>query len=161
VLLTTHRYEPSGNAENRQAIMTEREPRPIEFYIDIGDKHLICTPENTKAYMHENPKHDYLFYIVEQDDDIMRGHHIFRCMLKEQFDVIIGRMARYNYDIIDEDGLVGADLEAYYLQYPDELKLDTYEITPRQQHHIDFLHYLLEHDLMEVEDFEGEGELPL
>lgn len=141
--------------------MTEREPRPIEFYIDIGDKHLICTPENTKAYMHENPKHDYLFYIVEQDDDIMRGHHIFRDMLKEQFDTIIGRMARYNYDIIDEDGLVGADLEAYYFQYPDELKLETFEISERKQHHIDFLHYLLENDLLEVEDFEGEGEVPL
>ncbi len=103
--------------------MSERERKLPHFWINIGEHNLECTPENTHAYLHENPKHDYLFHIVSQDGDIMHGHHIFRSMLKEQFDIILARMERDGYSIIEEDGLDGNDLKAYYRQHPEDCPL--------------------------------------
>jgi hypothetical protein len=137
--------------------MNENQPKDPRFWLNIGETNLECTPENTMAYLHENPKHDYLFFIVSQDEETMQGHHIFRSKLKEQFDIILARMERDGYNIIEEDGLVDGDLRAYYRQHPEEYP--TQEVSQRGENKIAFLKYILDKELLIADDFNGNSEL--
>ncbi len=138
--------------------MIEREPtKEPRFWLNIGETNLECTPANTLAYLHQDPKHDYLFYIIEQDEDTMNGHHIFRSQLKEQFDKVLSRMERDGYNIIDEEDLVDGDLRAYYRAHPEEYP--THEVTQRGENKIAFLKYILDQELLIADDFNGNSEL--
>jgi hypothetical protein len=39
--------------------------------------------------------------------------------------------------------------------------IEPHDLTPRQEHHVEYLGWLLSHELLEPETFEGEGELSI
>lgn len=141
--------------------MSERQPNPnYSFILNTNNgERLLCTPENTQAYLYEDEKYDHIFHIVTETENGWQGYHIFRHVVGKDFDEMIKRMINGGFDVMNAGEIDESDMKAYLKSLP--VELETHEITPRQQHHIDFLHYLLEHDLLEEEDFEGDGDLLL
>ena len=74
----------NGTDEKGLATMSkEKEPRTPSFILDTGKEKLICTPDNTMAFLYEDEKYDHIFYIVNQDEDTMHGFHIFRHLMPD------------------------------------------------------------------------------
>jgi hypothetical protein len=55
------------------------------------------------------------------------------------------------------------DRQVYISKYgepqPAPKPLESHDITPRQEHIVEFMHYLLENEKLAIEDFDGEGEV--
>lgn len=135
----------------------ENEPDLPKFLLDIGEEKVVCTPENTIGSLYENEEHDYIFYITEETDEAVYGYYIFRHLLGKDFDILVKRMIEAGFAIESKNQISEQDYKAYLASLPVEPTLA--EITERQQHHIDFLHYLLEKELIIDEEFYWDGEL--
>jgi len=138
----------SGIGDTQMA--REKEPRPKSFVIDIGTEQLICTPDNTLAYLYEEEKYDHIFYITKVTEERMFGYHIFRHVLGDQFDTLVRRMINDGYIVNNEDELSELDFEAYNRSKPKEFTVPYPETewgnTKQKQaeHWGEFLAYLLE-----------------
>lgn len=98
----------------------ERQPEIPKFILNIGEEKIVCTPENTLAFLYEDNKYDHIFYITSKDeDDNMMGYHIFRHLMKNDFDILVRRMIDGGYAVSNEDGITEADLNAYQRSLPD------------------------------------------
>jgi len=137
----------------------EREPQSYAFSLEIGNERFICTAENTFGYLYENTDYDHVFIKTNEDDGTMYGFHIFRHLLGDQFDKMIKKMIKNGFQVYSEDEPSEVDLEAYRRSKP--VELETHEVSQRGENKINFLHYLLEHDLLTDEDFNGDGEMYL
>lgn len=97
----------------------EREHNPNQFFeIKNGKETLRCTPNNTWAWLYENPEHDHIFHGTEETEDGWNGYHIFRGEnnsgpLGEQFDGLIRRMILTGFEVTNEDEISESDLMAY------------------------------------------------
>lgn len=141
-----------------------KEPRPKSFWLEIGGQRLICTPENTQAYLYEDPTFDHIFHITSVTrDGIMNGYHIWRPMVgNEGFDNLVKFMINNQYEVESLTEPDNNDRQAFVNKYgePEKPKLlEPHDITPRQEHVVEFLHYLLENEKLAIEDFNGEGDL--
>lgn len=101
----------------------EREKEIPHFVLDTGKERLICTPENTLAFLYEEEKYDHIFYIVSQEEDTMRGFHIFRHLIPENFDILVRRMIDGGYAVSNEEEISADDLCAYKKSLPDYYEL--------------------------------------
>lgn len=101
----------------------ERQPEIPKFILNIGEEKLICTPENTLAFLYEEEKYDHIFYIVNQDEDTMHGFHIFRHLMPGNFDVLVRRMIDGGYAVSNEDEISEGDLCAFKKSLPDYYEL--------------------------------------
>lgn len=148
----------------------ENEPLPF-FRLEMEDGSIFhCNPQNTQAFLHsEQPEGDHLFpYLKTDDDEVVSGHYIFREQLGN-FDVLIGRMAISGYVIHRNEQLSDDDKEAYdefrarkerNLRLQQALKQESaYDLTPRQNRLANFVAYLLLHEHLSAEDFNGQGDL--
>ena len=134
--------------------MSEKEPQLPYFSLDIGTEILICTPENTLAYLYEDNRYDHIFYMTRQEEDRMMGYRIFRHLMPEQFDRVVMKMINDGYVVSNEEEIDEVDLDAYKNSLPKDP-----EISPRQQRLVDFLAYILDKEHLTAEDFNGKGEL--
>jgi hypothetical protein len=100
----------------------ERKELP-SFILNIGTEKLVCTPENTMGFLYENEDYDHIFYIISQEDDNMRGYHIFRHLLGNDFDILVRRMIDGGYVVENEEEISEADLCAYTKSLPDYYEL--------------------------------------
>ena len=41
--------------------MNEREPEIPKFVLNLGEEKVVCTPENTLAFLYEEEKYDHIF----------------------------------------------------------------------------------------------------
>ena len=103
--------------------MSEREPKLPHFVLDIGNQNIICTPENTLAFLYEKSEYDHIFYVVSREEDTMRGYHIFRHLLPSKFDELVMRMINDGYVVENEEEISEADLCAYKKSLPDYYEL--------------------------------------
>jgi hypothetical protein len=57
------------------------------------------------------------------------------------------------------------DKQVYISKYgepePPPKLIEPQDLTPRQLHVVEFMHYLLENEKLAIEDFDGEGELTI
>ncbi len=103
--------------------MSEREPELPKFILNIGEEKVVCTPENTLAFLYEDEKYDHIFYVIEESDDGMRGYHIFRHLMKNDFDILVRRMIDGGYAVNNEEEISESDLCAYKKSLPDYYEL--------------------------------------
>lgn len=103
--------------------MNHEREKPPHFVMDIGREQLICTPDNTLAYLYENSEYDHIFYVVDEDEGDMRGYHIFRHLIPGAFDEIVMRMINNGYVVNNEEEITKNDLEAYKKSLPDYYEL--------------------------------------
>ena len=101
------------------------EPKPEipKFILNIGEEKVVCTPENTLAFLYEQQEYDHIFYVIENTEDGMRGFHIFRHLMGENFDILVRRMIDGGYAVSNEDEISEGDLCAYKKSLPDYYEL--------------------------------------
>jgi hypothetical protein len=146
--------------------MGNKEPKPKKtFWLELGNKRIICTPDNTKAYLFEDPTFDHLFHITSvENNGNMNGFYIFRPMLgDEAFDNLVRHMIHHEFEVESLTEPDANDKQVYISKYgepqPPLKMLESHDITPRQEHIVEFMHYLLENEKLAIEDFDGEGEV--
>ncbi len=138
--------------------MMEREPtKEPKFFLDLGERKLECRPENTLGFLYEEPKFDHIFFITENHEETMNGFFIFRATLGPKFNDVIHYMINNGYSVENMEEMSENDLNAYYKTFGREL--ETHEVTQRGENKIAFLKYILEHEFMTAEDFDGNSEL--
>jgi len=108
----------------------ERNERFAKFYLDYEGKKMECVPENTEAYLYEEPEFDHLFYVIEETEEYRKGFRIWREMLGERFDLVAKYMVDAGFTVESLDEVAQEDADSYYQSYPDKIKLPTYEIGP-------------------------------
>jgi hypothetical protein len=108
----------------------ERNEQFARFYLEYEGKKIECVPENTEAYLYENPEFDHLFYITEETEDYKKGFRIWREMLGDRFDLVVKYMVDAGFDVESLDEPDECDMESFYISYPDKLQLPNYEIGP-------------------------------
>lgn len=101
----------------------EKQPEIPKFILNIGEEKVVCTPENTLAFLYENPEYDHIFYIKSQEEETMHGFHIFRHLMPENFDILVRRMIDGGYAVSNEDEITESDLSAYKKSLPDYYEL--------------------------------------
>ena len=101
----------------------ERETRKPKFVLKVGDEQYVCTPDNTLAFLYEQPEYDHIFHITHEDEDSMRGYHIFRHLLGDNFDRLVKRMIDGGYGVSNEEEISDGDLSAYKKSLPDYYEL--------------------------------------
>jgi hypothetical protein len=137
--------------------MMEREPEIPKFILNIGEEKVVCTPENTLAFLYEDEQYDHIFHITKQENDMMYGFHIFRHLLGNDFDILVRRMIDGGYAVSNEEEISESDLEAYKKSLPVEAHYQ--DLTPRQERLVEFLAYILDKEHLVAEDFNGKNEL--
>ncbi len=135
-----------------------KEPRPKSFWLEIGGQRLICTPENTQAYLYEDPTFDHIFHITSVTrDGIMNGYHIWRPMLgNEGFDNLVKFMINNQYEVESLDEPDDNDKQAFVNKYgePEKPKLiEPVELTPRQDLFVRRMGEFLQKITVTAEDF--------
>ena len=143
----------------------EKEPKSPRFMLEIGNHRLICTPDNTNAYLYEDPTYDHIFYITNKDEDgVLGGYHIWRPMLGNEFDEVVKYMINSGYEVESLTEPDDNDKGAFFQRYPNEPQepiklLEPKELTPRVERRVAFLGYLLMNDLITQEEWEREGDI--
>ena len=139
----------------------ENEPREQpNFKIDNFGEILDCTPENTYAYLYEDPDHDHIYFVKEETDDGLFGYHIFRHSIKN-FDNLISFMDSNEFTIFADKDFTEDDQRAFDRSTSAKLanEYQNRELTEHQKHKLEFLHYILEKELLIDDDFKGKGDL--
>ena len=137
--------------------MTNREQEPpkyAKFYLDANGERLECVPENTFAFLYEDTRFDHIFYVTQETEEGFNGFYFWREMLGDRFDDLAKYMIDAGFSVENENELQECDEQAYYKTYPEQIKLPTYELTPRQDGRVKWLGYLLTNELLTAEDFE-------
>lgn len=101
----------------------EREPQIYAFSIDTGNGHLICTPDNTEAYLYEDEKFDHIFHVTHEDEDHRYGYPIYRKHLGKHFDDVIKKMIKHEYNVYNAEEMTESDWINYYNAYPEHKPL--------------------------------------
>jgi len=137
----------------------ERQPEIPKFILNIGEEKVVCTPENTLAFLYEDNKYDHIFYVTQKDEeDNMIGYHIFRHLMPQNFDILVRRMIDGGYVVSNEDEISESDLCSYMKSLPVEAHYQ--DLTERQEARVAFLGHLLATDQLTIKDFEdGNSEL--
>lgn len=131
-----------------------------KFILNIGEDKVVCTPENTLAFLYEDNKYDHIFYVTQKDEeDNMIGYHIFRHLMPQNFDILVRRMIDGGYAVSNEDEISESDLCSYMKSLPVEAHYQ--DLTERQEAKVAFLGHLLASDQLTVADFEKDGELQI
>lgn len=101
----------------------EREPQPYAFVIENGEQKLICTPDNTRAYLYEDSKKDHLFHILGETEESYWGIPIYRKHLGDQFDKVVKKMINNGFLVENTEEMTESDWENYYKAYPEDRPL--------------------------------------
>ena len=101
----------------------ERESELPKFVLNIKGEKVVCTPENTLAFLYENEAYDHIFHITNQDEELMYGFHIFRHLLGNDFDILVKLMIDGGFAVSNEEKITESDLNAYKKSLPDYYEL--------------------------------------
>jgi len=139
--------------------MSEHDPTPEQdkkepsMSIEYQGIKFEMTPENTAAYLHEEePNFDHLFYT--QDGGYL---YLFRRNVSN-FDDVAAYMERNGYEINREAFAAEQDKQQYFERYGYP-EIPTRELTPREERKLLFARYLLEHEHITPESFNGTGRM--
>jgi hypothetical protein len=140
--------------------MGNKEPKPKKtFWLELGNKRIICTPDNTKAYLFEDPTFDHLFHITSvENNGNMNGFYIFRPMLgDEAFDNLVRHMIHHEFEVESLTEPDANDKQVYISKYGEPCKpklLEPVELTPRQDEYVRNMGRFLQEITVTAEDFE-------
>jgi len=132
-------------------------PNPAGFFLTVveGEK-IYCTPANSTAYLHEDPKYDHLFYrIGENEDGNQMGYYFWRSFVGGNFDLMIKYMINNGYEVENCIGISDGDYQQWLLSH--DVELPTVELTDRQENELAFVRYLLDKELLTAQDFKDGG----
>lgn len=134
----------------------ERKP---EMVINIGNQRLVCTPENTLAYLYEDQRFDHLFYVTEDNGKgELSGYHLWRTMLDDMFDDAIHHMIATGYTVESLLEPDDCDRQAFFNKFKDEPLepielIQPQELTPRQEAFVARHGEFLQTIIVTAEDF--------
>ena len=131
----------------------EKPEKYAKFHLEANGERLECVPENTFAFLHEDTRFDHIFYVTQETEEGFNGFYFWREMLGDRFDDLAKYMIDAGFSVENENELQECDEQAYYKTYPEQIKLPTYELTPRQDGRVKWLGYLLTNELLTAEDF--------
>ncbi len=155
-------FQPNEENEEQESIP--------KFYIETPNGiRFECTPENTIAFVFsEEPQYNGIFIHEEDKNGEVTGN----CFWEESFpnfDQLIEWMLGYEYQVIKTDKAGEPIKEAYRQQHNRPEASEEFvatvvdndpdkHLTPRQGRRVDFLGYILEHDLLTADDFYSEDD---
>lgn len=131
------------------------------FWLELGGKRLICTPENTQGYLFEDQTFDHLFHITSvENDGTMNGYHIFRPMLgDEAFDNLVRHMINNGFDVDSLDEPDENDRRIYVEKYGEPNKpielIQPVELTDRQERFVENYGKFLQSIVVTADDFKN------
>jgi hypothetical protein len=139
----------------------EREPDSGDFRFRVSDDEIFeATPRNAYVFLHnheEDERFDHIFLVTSDDpDDVDEGYFCWREGI-EYFDDITGMMDDSGFTIIRMERVADGDRAAYFRHH--EVELPTQELTMRQERFVNYFHYLLANNHIDMADFAIEGEL--
>lgn len=126
----------------------ERPGEGARFSFSIGGREFNCDASNTNAYLHdEQPQYDHLY--------IRDAGYLFRRQMTN-FDAIAEFMENNGYHVNRATGATMQDFQAYHkiFGYDPIPPLD--ELTPRREKQVQFAKYLLDQEIVNAEDFDGD-----
>jgi hypothetical protein len=138
----------------------EQPPDQDPLIFHFNDAAFEANPHNTMGFIHqheEDSMFDHIFMFTNDDPEVPeKGYYAWRNGI-EDFDEVIETMREYGFTILEQNKVAPHDREAYFMSHSAELK--TVTPTLRQERRIQYLSYILEHNVLTVEDFLREGEL--
>ena len=148
--------------------MSEREPREdgkTNFYIPVNGQEVYLTAQNSFIYPHKfEPHYDHIFLELEKDEDEVARSGLWLWRLKQKrFDEMVealravgawesqnsGWASEHDKKMFKDHGLVVPKFK--------EPKPET--LTQRQVNTINFMAYILLHESLDADEFNGEGDL--
>ena len=140
--------------------MSEQEPQPKPLIIEIGDERFECLPDNTVAKIHqeEHEAYDCILHVGETQHVAL-----FRENFSEGFDDLVETMMNMGFVVsLDDEPTVfykNLYLSSFGRDPKHKTALQEKGLTPRQKKIVKFLKYLLKHEHLTPEDFDGKGDL--
>lgn len=136
----------------------ERPEKQRSFWLEIGGKRLICTPENTSAYLYEDPTYDHLFHTTSLDEHGNRnGFYIFRPMVGDTgFDNLVRHMINNDFEVESLNEPDANDRAVYNSKYGEPCKpklIEPVELTDRQEKYVRNYGRFLQEIVVTTEDF--------
>ncbi len=115
-----------------------------------------CTPDNTTVFRYsDEPQYDMLFIQQQREDDTVDRVCFWREFLPS-FDQAVEWMSHHQYLIIEGD-IAPDSIKQLYQKHEQKKALQQQpDLAPSEEHHVGFLRYLLEHNLLTPDDFENE-----
>jgi hypothetical protein len=84
----------------------ELDPQDPKFVITIDDEKLVCTPQNTLAFVHSEgfKDVDHIFrHLVELDDEEEQGVFVWRKSFGVIFNDLVASMVEVGFTVIEHD----------------------------------------------------------
>lgn len=140
--------------------MGNKEPKPEKqrtFWLEIGNRRINCTPENTSAYLYQDPTFDHIFHTLNLDEHGNRnGFYIFRPMLGDQgFDNLVRHMINNDFEVESLNEPDANDRQIYVSKYGEPCKpIEPVELTPRQDEYCRNMGRFLQEITVTAEDFQ-------
>jgi len=132
-----------------------KEYQPLFYMQTLDGEQLGCSTANTFAFLHDDPKYDHIFYLVEADaeDEHDYGHYFWRNSIPE-FDKLVEFMDTNGFYV--EIGNDPAEVDVHqYLEdnppLPNEEENWSKEYKDRADKWGKFVVYLFEQELKNVE----------
>lgn len=146
--------------------MNEREPQPDGFFITINGEKVLLSGENCTLYLHEfEPHYDHVFIETESNEDEPHrtGYFLWRMTHQAAFDRIVKKLLDMDAYQVDTNGWASdGDKHTFTAQglvAPEFVEPTPETLTPRQVNLINFMSYLLLHEQLSANDFNGDGDL--
>ena len=159
----------------------ESEPRrePQRYYLKFENENIELGPDNTLIYSHRSDKkYDHIYVQIPEDDDDaeQRGVYMWRIDPKytHQFETMVSNLLSINVTMITHNDISEFDLKQWTARFagrptrpvqgpepaPEEPTKEMVAVlTDRQIGRANFLGYLLLHEHLTADDFDGEGDL--
>lgn len=150
----------------------EREPRPepTKYFVDYDGERYILGPENTLIYLHDKKKFDHIYVqFKDSEDGEQQGTYMWRLDKRytEQFEMMVSNLTVLNTTVVKKKDVSQFDLEQWTARFGNTATEPQVEpskelvpvLTPRQVNLINFMSYLLLHEQLSANDFNGTGDL--
>ena len=140
----------------------ERERNPAGFFLTVIDgEKIYCTPNNSVAYLHEDPQYDHLFYKTGKvnEEGHEEGYYFWRDFVGDNFDAMIKYMINNGYEVENCIAVSDTDYQIWLMSH--DVELPTVELTERQESKVAWLGYMLKNEILVADDFKGKGDLEI
>lgn len=149
-----------------------QEPRrePTKYFVDYAGERYILGPENTLIYMHTDKKYDHIYVQFKDDENgEQQGTYMWRLdpRYTEQFESMVSNLIVINTTQIHQNEVSQFDLEQWTARFGNTAtepqnapsKEIVATLTDRQINRANFLGYILLHEHLTADDFDGDGDL--
>ena len=145
----------------------ENEPQPeyTKFYVPIEGKEIYLGPDNSTIYTHTyEPWFDHIFLELNpsENDEAREGYFLWRLKHEKNFDRMTEELLKLGTYQRDAEFASEQDKQTFIRQgllIPEFVEPEPEVLTQRQVNLVNFMSYLLLHEQLSVDDFNGSGDL--